>query len=134
MPAGIHVEIDGPDAHVQFVDGSLRGPALARLIAVGGPDSIEVNTRTGPRTIYTVPEGNAREAGLLDGADAAPEAPAPVSGDAGGSEPAPEDDTTPNAGWSRKQLDDYAKGLGLHPTDLPNKQAVLDLIGEAAKS
>lgn len=132
MPEGIHVEIDGPDAYVEFVDGSLRGPALVKLLAIGGPESIEVITRVGPRFRYRVPEGNAREAGLIDGADATPEPSAPVSGDAGGPEPTPEDDR-PDATWSRKQLDDYAKGMGLHPTDLPNKQAVLDLI-LAAKS
>ena len=33
MPAGIHVEIDGPDAYVEFVDWSLRGLALTKLLA-----------------------------------------------------------------------------------------------------
>lgn len=134
MPAGVHVEIDGPDAYVQFVDPALRGPSLARLLAVGGPESIEVNTRSGPRTVYRVPEGNAREAGLVDGADTPAEPSAPVSGDAGGSESATATDGGPDATWSRQQLNEYAKAMGLHPTDLPNKQAVLELIERAAKS
>lgn len=67
MPAGVAVEV-GADgfATIDFVDPSKRGVGLAALIAVGGSAVIEKLTRTGPRVLYRVPEGNARAAGLLD--------------------------------------------------------------------
>lgn len=78
MPQGVETFVDGGFATVDFVDRKLRGPALAKLIAIGGPESIETITRDGPRRKYRVPEGNASEAGLID-------TPAEVSasGDAG---------------------------------------------------
>ena len=66
MPQGIIATVDNGFALVDFVDKSLRGPALAKLVEIGGPESIETVTRVGPRRQYRVPEGNAREAGLLD--------------------------------------------------------------------
>ncbi|URM86112.1 hypothetical protein SEA_BIGGITYBASS_12 [Gordonia phage BiggityBass] len=66
MPEGIIAEIDEGFATLDFVDRSLRGPALQKLIDIGGPHSIETLTRSGPRRQYRVPEGNAREAGLID--------------------------------------------------------------------
>jgi hypothetical protein len=53
-------------ATIDFVDGSLKGAALARLMDIGGPASIQTITREGPRRKYRVPEGNAAQAGLLD--------------------------------------------------------------------
>jgi len=73
MPAGVDVLVEDGFATIDFVDPSKRGPALAALLAVGGPDLIETMTRTGPRTLFRVPEGNAREAGLID---VAPQGPA----------------------------------------------------------
>lgn len=67
MPEGIEVEIDNGFATLDFVDKSLRGPALAKLIEDGGPDVVETITREGPRRKYRVPEGNAAAAGLIDG-------------------------------------------------------------------
>lgn len=70
MPEGVAVEIDGDgNALVSFPDKSKQGPALAALIDTGAP--IEVRTH-GPRKAYRVPEGNLREAGLLDEPLAAP--------------------------------------------------------------
>lgn len=67
MPAGIEVEIDNGFATLDFVNKSLRGPALAKLIEEGGPGVVETITREGPRRKYRVPEGNAAAAGLIDG-------------------------------------------------------------------
>jgi hypothetical protein len=67
MPEGIVATVDDGFATLDFVDPSLRGPALASLLEIGGPATIETITRQGPRRQYRVPEGNAREAGLLDG-------------------------------------------------------------------
>jgi hypothetical protein len=66
MPAGVETYVDGGFATVDFVDPALRGPALGRLIELGGSESIEVITREGPRRKYRVPEGNARSVGLID--------------------------------------------------------------------
>lgn len=67
MPAGIEVVVEEGFATIDFVDGTLRGPGLAKLLEVGTPpEAIEKLTREGPRAVYVVPEGNAREAGLLD--------------------------------------------------------------------
>ena len=67
MPAGIIATVDNGFATIDFVDKSLRGPALAELVEIGGPASIETITRDGPRRKYRVPAGNAQAAGLLDG-------------------------------------------------------------------
>ena len=72
MPAGIIAHVENGDAILEFVDRSLKGPALEALIDIGGPGSIKVDTRTGPRRRYIVPVGNAEEADLLDGDEVAP--------------------------------------------------------------
>lgn len=66
MPAGVEVVVDEGFATIDFVDRTLRGPGIAALLAVGGPETVETLTLEGPRRVYRVPEGNAREAGLLD--------------------------------------------------------------------
>lgn len=67
MPEGI-IATDNGDGFVtlDFVDPALRGPALAQLIEIGGPSTIETITRKGPRRQYRVPLGNATDAGLVD--------------------------------------------------------------------
>lgn len=67
MPKGVTVVIEDGFATLDFTDRTLRGIALGKLIAIGGPETIETDTG-GPRRTYRVPEGNAREAGLIDGA------------------------------------------------------------------
>ncbi|AGU91935.1 hypothetical protein ADAWI_12 [Mycobacterium phage Adawi] len=67
MPAGIIATVDNGYATIDFLDKSLRGPALAELVEIGGPASIETITRDGPRRKYRVLVGNAQAAGLLDG-------------------------------------------------------------------
>lgn len=79
MPAGVEVEVSDGFATIEFTELELRGPALARLHVIGGPESISVDTRSGSRVRFTVPEGNAREAGLIDtpAPEPAKKAPAP---------------------------------------------------------
>lgn len=72
MPAGIIAHVENGDAILEFVDRSLKGPALEALLDIGGPGSIKVDTRTGPRRRYIVPVGNAEAADLLDGDEVAP--------------------------------------------------------------
>ena len=66
MPAGIIATVDDGFATLEFTDPALKGPALAELAEIGGPESIETLTRSGPRRRYRVPQGNAQTAGLLD--------------------------------------------------------------------
>lgn len=66
MPAGIVAVVEDGFASLDFVDPATKGPALAKLIRDGGPGIIETLTRSGPRRLYRVPEGNARAAGLID--------------------------------------------------------------------
>lgn len=66
MAEGIFAEVQDGFARIQFIDPAVRGPALAALLAVGGPDLIDVDSHSGSRKIYIVPESVAQEAGLLD--------------------------------------------------------------------
>ena len=67
MPQGI-IATDEGDGFVtlDFVDKSLRGPALNKLVEIGGAETIETISRRGPRRQYKVPRGNAEAAGLVD--------------------------------------------------------------------
>lgn len=65
MPKGVIAEVVDGFATIDFVNPALRGPGLNRLLATGAP--VQTLTREGPRKRYRVPEGNAAEAGLLDG-------------------------------------------------------------------
>jgi hypothetical protein len=67
MPAGIIATVDDGFATIDFVDQSKRAGALADLVEIGGPGSIETITRDGPRRKYRVPVQFATQAGLLDG-------------------------------------------------------------------
>lgn len=66
MPKGINVFVEDGLATIDFADKRKRGPGLAALLDNTPPELIEKMTRSGPRTLYRVPEGNARLAGLLD--------------------------------------------------------------------
>lgn len=66
MPADVDVAVREGFAFIDFKTAAAKGAGIARLLEVGGPATIETLTRTGPRRLYVVPEGNAREAGLLD--------------------------------------------------------------------
>lgn len=118
MPDGVVVEVEDGFAVIDFVDRKKRGPGLRKLVERYGPEVIETLTRTGPRRMYRVPEGNAREVGLIDIPPPAPAA-APVT----------YDDGFPDADWHRAALDEYAKKIGVISADkLPNKAAVLSAI------
>jgi len=67
MPRGVIAEVVDGVATVEFADADARVQALTRLLDVGGPESIQVDTRSGRRRKYVVAEGHARAAGLLDG-------------------------------------------------------------------
>jgi hypothetical protein len=117
MAEGIQVEVEDGFARIQFIDPSKVGPALTKLLELAGPELIGVDTRSGSRKIYIVPEGTARDAGLLDDAPAeVPEDDAPAEvpeDDAPGV--LPEVDTTavlpdgvPTESWTVAQMVDYA--------------------------
>jgi hypothetical protein len=116
MPKGVEVVVDGGFATIDFTDSSLRGPGLARLIEVGGPEIVETLTREGPRRMYRVPEGNAREAGLIDGAAAG------------------FPDGEPSDEWKLAQLKAFAASQGKDADGLTSKAAVLALINEPSGS
>lgn len=97
MAEGILIEVQDGFAHIQFLDTAKRGPAIARLLELGGPELIDIDTRSNPRKTYIVPEGMAREAALLD--DAEPE-PEPLQPDF------PEGE--PTESWTVAQLRAYA--------------------------
>lgn len=120
MPEGIETTVEDGYATIDFIDPTKRGPGLQKLVNNYGPEVIETLTRTGPRRLYRVPEGNAREVGLLD----SPAEAVPVT--------SPNyDDGFPDSDWNRGALNDYAKKVGIADADkLPNKAAVLAAIRE----
>ncbi|MBV9923199.1 MAG: hypothetical protein JOY78_20430, partial [Pseudonocardia sp.] len=67
MPQGVEVIVEDGFATIHAPDREVRADVLRRLLAATPPRLIETQTRTGPNVTYRVPEGNAREAGLLDG-------------------------------------------------------------------
>lgn len=66
MPQGVAVFVEHGLATIDFIDTSLKGRGVAALLEHTPPDLVEKMTRSGPRVLYRVPEGNARAAGLLD--------------------------------------------------------------------
>ena len=66
MPAGIEAVVEDGFATLDFTDRSLVGPALEALRLAGS--KVTKETRVGPRARYTMPEGDAVAAGLIDGA------------------------------------------------------------------
>jgi hypothetical protein len=72
MAEGILAEVEDGFARIQFLDKSKVGPSLARLIELGGPELIDIDTRSNPRKTYIVPESIAQEAGLLEAAPTPP--------------------------------------------------------------
>lgn len=66
MAEGILAEVEDGFARIQFLDKSKVGPSLAKLIELGGPELIDIDTRSNPRKTYIVPESIAQEAGLLE--------------------------------------------------------------------
>lgn len=66
MAEGVLVEVEDGFAHIQFLDKSKAGPAIDALLKQVGPGLISVDTRSNPRKTYIVPEGVARDVGLID--------------------------------------------------------------------
>jgi hypothetical protein len=133
MPAGIIATIEDGFATLDFVDKTLKGNALQRLIDIGGPRSIDIDTHSGRRYLYRVAEGNAREAGLLDGAlpyDKGGVLPPGIAGPIPGSVRPAAPSNRPTAEWTFAALKKHATGLGKDPSALRSKAAVLDLINE----
>lgn len=83
MPAGVEVLVADGFATIDVVDPKLRGQVVAALLEQTPPEFIETLTRTGPRRLYRVPEGNAREAGLIDKASQVDALDAPDTSSAG---------------------------------------------------
>lgn len=71
MPAGIEAVVEDGFATLDFVDRSLVGPSLEALRLAGS--KVTKQTRVGPRAVYSMPEGDAVAAGLLDGTTVRPD-------------------------------------------------------------
>ena len=112
MAEGIYAEVADGFARIQFMDKSLVGDGLARLLAIGGPGLIEVDTRTGARKIYIVPESIAQDAGLLEAA--------PVE------KLYPEGD--PSDAWTVPQLREYAEAKGIALGEATKKADILAVL------
>lgn len=66
MAEGIYAEVEDGFARLQFLDPAVKHAAMAKLLELAGPGLIDVDTRTGSRKIYIVPESIAQQAGLLE--------------------------------------------------------------------
>jgi hypothetical protein len=62
---GVIATVEDGFATLEFTDPRLQATSLGVLLDIGGPETIDIDTG-GTRRTYIVPEGNAREAGLLD--------------------------------------------------------------------
>ena len=112
MAEGILAEVENGFARIQFLDASKRGPALAKLIELGGPELIDIDTRSNPRKTYIVPESIAAEAGLLEDAPSLLVVP-----------PYPEGE--PNDSWTVPQLRAYAGARGISLGEATKKADIL---------
>ncbi len=121
MAEGILAEVEDGFARIQFLDSALAGPALTKLLELVGPGVIDVDTRSGSRKIYIVPEGTAREARLLDG-EALPE-PEPA---APAEQLYPEGE--PSDAWTVAQMKEYAEAKGISVAGADKKADILALI------
>ncbi len=68
MPNNVEVWVEEGFAEITVADRELRGQVLNKILEHTPVALIEKDTRKGKHVIYRIPEGNAREAGLLDGA------------------------------------------------------------------
>jgi hypothetical protein len=137
MAEGIQVEVTDGFAHIQFLDREKAGPAITKLLELGGPGLLDVDTRSNSRKTYIVPESIARDAGLLD--EAAPtEAPAddqpddqPEDQPADAPEDQPEGE--PSDSWTVAQLTDYAKREEIDLGGATRKADILSAIQAASQ-
>lgn len=129
MAEGIQVEVENGFAHIQFLDKSKGGPAITKLLELGGPELIDVDTRSNPRKTYIVPEGMARDAGLLDESDSdqsEPDAPAETPAPAGS-------EGEPSDSWTVAQLKDYAAREEISLAGAEKKADILAAIQAASQ-
>lgn len=122
MAEGILAEVSDGVARLQFLDKAQAGPALTKLLAVAGPEFIDVDTRSGSRKIYIVLESIARDAGLLD-------EPEPV--DAPEPEPASLPEGEPSDAWTVVQLREFAARQEIVLGDATKKADILARIDAA---
>lgn len=120
MAEGIAIEVEGGFARIEFLDKTKRGDALAALLRVGGPGMIDIETRTGPRKVYVVPESIAVEAGLLAPPKKADEPLRPVF---------PEGE--PDDSWTVPQLRAYAVWHDIPLGEVTKKADILDVLAAA---
>ena|SRR5262245_1083350 len=118
MPEGIEAVVEDGFARIQFADPAAAGPALARLLETAGPGLIDVDTRSGRRKVYIVPESVAVDAGMLDGVR--------ESGRSVAAGP-------PSDSWTVAQLRDYAARDEIDLRDATRKADVLAAIREAMR-
>lgn len=132
MPKGVETFVEGGFATVDFVDPNLKGAALAKLIEIGGPESVEVITRDGPRRKYRVPEGNADAAGLVDTASSVDTT---ATGDAGHAEAlataSPAVVNSPGLAATSRGANDAGP---VAQTDVVSNQSILTTASETATS
>lgn len=127
MAEGIQVEVTDGFAHIQFLDREKAGPSIAKLLELGGPELIDIDTRSNPRKTYIVPEGMAKDAGLLDDSDSdqsdsdAPAEPTPAG---------PEGE--PSDSWTVAQLKDYAAKEEISLAGVDKKADILAAIQAAS--
>ncbi|QFG11162.1 hypothetical protein PBI_CLOVERMINNIE_15 [Gordonia phage CloverMinnie] len=128
MPEGIIAEVEDGFATIDFVDRSLRGPGLSKLLEFG-PETVETLTRSGPRRVYRVPEGNAREVGLLDAASEADDDKGQDDKDSGAGDDTPTDypDGEPDSEWKFDQLKAYAAD---HEVDIDGARSKADVLAK----
>lgn len=67
MPQGVSTFVEDGYATIAVADPKQRAQVLAKILANTPAQLVQTNTRTGPHRTYTIPEGNARAAGLIDG-------------------------------------------------------------------
>jgi hypothetical protein len=65
MAEGIQIEVTDGLARLEFLDPSKKGNTLRQLLDVAGPGMIEIDSRSGPRRAYIVPESFVQQIGLL---------------------------------------------------------------------
>ena len=134
MAEGIHAEVTDGFAHIQFLDREKAGPAITKLLELGGPGLLDVDTRSNPRKTYIVPESIARDAGLLDD-QPADETPAKAAAD-DAPDDQPADDAPegePSDSWTVAELTDYAKREEIDLGGATRKADILAAIQDASQ-
>lgn len=132
MAEGIHAEVTDGFAHIQFLDREKAGPAITKLLELGGPGLLDVDTRSNSRKTYIVPESIARDAGLLDDQPADEDAtPAKAAADDQPADDQPEGE--PSDSWTVAQLTDYAKREEIDLGGATRKADILAAIQDASQ-